>query len=182
MICQECQERPATLHFTKILNGEKTELHYCEKCAQEKGEMFMFDGEPGFSINNLLAGLFSYDPIFQQTKQETLPRNDILQCENCKMTFKQFLNVGKFGCSHCYETFKEQLTPILKRLHSGNYEHQGKIPKRIGGSIHIKKQIQQFRTDLQVAIQNEEFERAAEIRDQVRALEAQLLSEGGEAQ
>lgn len=181
MICQECQEHPATLHFTKIINGEKTELHYCEKCAQENGEMFMFDGEPGLSINNLLAGLFNFDPIFQQAKQETIPRNDILQCENCKMTFKQFLNVGKFGCAHCYDTFKDQLTPILKRLHSGNFEHHGKIPKRIGGSIHIKKQIKQLRSELQDAIQSEEFEKAADIRDQVRALEAQLHLEGGEA-
>jgi protein arginine kinase activator len=181
MICQECQERPATLHFTKIINGEKTELHYCERCAQEKGEMFMFNGDPGFSINNLLAGLFSYDPIFQQTKQETTPRNEVLQCDNCKMTFKQFLNIGKFGCAHCYETFNEQLNPILKRLHSGNYEHHGKVPKRIGGSIHIKKQIKQYRLDLQTAIHNEEFETAAEIRDKIRALEAELQFEGGEA-
>ncbi|MBS4175742.1 UvrB/UvrC motif-containing protein [Bacillus sp. FJAT-49736] len=179
MICQVCQERPATLHFTKIINGEKTELHYCDICAQEKGEMFMFDGEPGFSINNLLAGLFNYDSTFQQSKQETIPRDNIIQCDHCKMTFKQFLNVGKFGCSHCYETFKDQLTPILKRLHSGNYEHHGKVPKRIGGSIHIKKQIQLFRDQLQTAIMQEEFEEAAEIRDKIRALEAQLQLEGG---
>lgn len=180
MICQVCNERPATLHFTKIINGEKTEFHYCDVCAQEKGEMFMLDGNSGFSINNLLAGLLSFDPAFQQAKQDSIPRNEVLQCNHCKMTFKQFVNVGRFGCTHCYETFGERLVPILKRLHSGNNEHQGKVPERIGGTIHLKRKIQQLKLDLKTAIDNEEFEKAAEIRDEVRALDASLLNEGSE--
>ena len=67
MICQECNQRPATLHFTKIINGEKEQFHFCEKCAQEKGELYMFNNTSGFSINNLLAGLFNIDPSIQQT-------------------------------------------------------------------------------------------------------------------
>lgn len=31
MMCQECGQRPATLHFTKIVNGDKTEFHLCER-------------------------------------------------------------------------------------------------------------------------------------------------------
>jgi len=69
MICQECNQRPAALHFTKIINGEKTEVHLCEKCAQEKGEMFIFNGESGFAFNNLLAGLLNIDPTFQKPSQ-----------------------------------------------------------------------------------------------------------------
>ncbi|MGE6260843.1 UvrB/UvrC motif-containing protein [Heyndrickxia sporothermodurans] len=180
MICQECNERPATLHFTKIINGEKTEFHYCDKCAQEKGEMFMFEGEPGFSINNLIAGLLNFDPVFQQTKQETIQKNEVLQCPHCKMTFNQFVNIGRFGCATCYDTFNNRLQSIIKRLHSGNIEHHGKVPKRIGGKVHIKRQIQQLKSDLQLAIKNEEFEKAAEIRDQVRSLEGSLLNGGGE--
>src|SRR5690606_40848263 len=63
MICQECNQRPATLHFTKIINGEKTEVHVCEHCAHEKSEMFMFPGTSGFSIDNLLAGLLQFEPL-----------------------------------------------------------------------------------------------------------------------
>ena len=65
MICQECNQRPATLHFTKIMNGEKEEFHLCEKCAQEKGECIYINNTSGFSINNLLAGLFNIEPNFQ---------------------------------------------------------------------------------------------------------------------
>lgn len=66
MICQECNKRPATLHFTKIINGEKEQFHFCEQCAQEKGELYMFNNTSGFSINNLLAGLFNIDASIQQ--------------------------------------------------------------------------------------------------------------------
>ena len=173
MICQECNQRPATLHFTKIINGEKTEVHICEHCAQEKSEMFMFPGTSGFSIDNLLAGLLQFEPL-AGSKQNAFQQNEILQCSNCKMTFQQFAKVGRFGCSHCYPTFEKQLTPILKRLHSGNTHHTGKIPKRIGGSFYIRKEIEQLKHKMQEYISLEEFEKAAEVRDHVRALEKKL--------
>jgi len=180
MICQECNQRPAALHFTKIINGEKTEVHLCEKCAQEKGDMFIFNGGSGFAFNNLLAGLLNIDPTFQKSDQNPFQQEEILQCNQCAMTFSQFLKVGRFGCAHCYETFKDQLKPVLRRLHSGNWSHSGKIPKRIGGGIHLKKQIEELKSNLKESISQEEFERAAVIRDEIRTLEKNLAEEGGE--
>jgi protein arginine kinase activator len=182
MICQECNERPATLHFTKVVNGEKTEVHLCEQCAQDKGDKFMFDSSPGFSVNNLLAGLLNISPALKQAKTSEIPQQEILQCEKCNMTFQQFINVGRFGCSHCYETFQSQLDPILKRVHSGNVEHHGKVPERMGGAIHLKKRILKLRTDLQALIENEEFEQAAKIRDEIRSLEKEVKNEGGDTE
>lgn len=181
MICQECNQRPATLHFTKILNGEKAEYHLCEKCAQEKGDMFMLSGAPGFSINNLLAGLLNMDSAFQTAKQDPFKQEEVLQCDQCSMTFQQFIKVGRFGCANCYQAFSGQLEPILRRLHSGNSAHHGKIPARIGGSIHIRKSIEELKQSLKDSISREEFERAAEIRDEIRLLESKLDSghEGG---
>ncbi|WP_423800317.1 UvrB/UvrC motif-containing protein [Neobacillus sp. SAB-20_R2A] len=182
MICQECNQRPAALHFTKIINGEKTEVHLCEKCAQEKGDMFIFNGESGFSFNNLLAGLLNFDPAFQQPTESPFQQAEILQCHHCSMTFPQFLKVGRFGCSHCYETFKEQLKPVLRRLHGGNWTHNGKIPKRVGGAIYLRKQIDELKNLLRESIIHEEFEKAATIRDEIRQLEKKLAAghEGGE--
>lgn len=182
MICQECNQRPATLHFTKIMNGEKTEVHLCEKCAQEKGELFMINTASGFSINNLLAGLLNIDPSFQHTTQNAFQQEEVLQCDGCSMTFPQFVNIGRFGCAQCYEAFKEPLKPILKRLHSGNWNHNGKIPKRMGGTIHLRKQLEDLKLHLRDLIANEKFEIAAEIRDEIRSLTTQLNEnrEGGE--
>ncbi|RDI39040.1 UvrB/UvrC motif-containing protein [Falsibacillus pallidus] len=179
MICQECNERPATLHFTKIINGQKTEFHLCEKCAQDKGESFLFGDSSGFSINNLLAGLFSSDNIFQKEKQ-TLPKNEVVQCERCSMTLPQFINIGRFGCPNCYHAFRNHLDSILKRLHSGNTAHHGKIPERMGGSIHTKKQIHVLKEEMKAFIETEEFEKAAELRDEIRSLE-KSLKQGGES-
>ena len=179
MICQECNQRPATLHFTKIINGEKGEFHLCEKCAQEKGEMFMFNSS-GFSINNLLAGLFKMEPSFQQqTQKDPFEKEEILQCDHCSMTFPQFVKVGKFGCSHCYSAFREQLVPIFKRLHGGNFTHKGKIPQRIGGTMHIKKNIEELKAQLKELISKEEFEKAAIVRDEIRLLDQKLDETAG---
>lgn len=182
MKCQECQEREATLHFTQVNNGEKTVLHLCEKCAQEKGEAFIVN-TGGFSINNLLAGLFNLQNNFQPAKQAQAPlyKEDSLRCDECSMTYEQFVKIGRFGCANCYETFKGQLNPIIRRLHSGNWTHNGKIPRRIGGSLHVRKNIENLKQTIQELISREEFEKAAEIRDQIRSLEKQLerSNEGG---
>lgn len=182
MICQECNQRPATLHFTKIMNGEKTEIHLCEKCAHEKGEMFMMNGTSAFPIHNLLAGLLNVDHSFPKPKQDAFQQNEILQCNQCQMSFPQFVKVGRFGCSNCYKAFKDQLKPILRRLHSGNWSHNGKIPKKIGGSIRLRKELEDKKLRLKELIFKEEFESAAIIRDEIRSLEKQLNAdhEGGE--
>lgn len=182
MICQECNQRPATLHFTKIINGEKTEFHLCDLCAHEKGEMFLLNGAPGFSINNLLSGLLNIEPKFTPSPHNAFQPQDILQCNECSMTFQEFMKLGRFGCSNCYETFKEQLIPLLKRVHSGNTNHRGKIPKRIGGSIQLRKTIEDLKQAIKDLIENEEFEKAAEVRDEIRSLESKMVEshEGGE--
>ena len=179
MICQECNQKPATLHFTKIVNGEKTEIHLCEKCAQEKGESFMLNGGSGFTFTNLLAGLLNIEPSFQQSNQDPFQPEEILQCEQCSMTYPQFVKMGRFGCSHCYQTFKEQLTPVLRRLHGGNSAHRGKIPKRAGGDLHIRKNVEKLKSTLKQLIAHEEFESAAQIRDEIRSLEKRIVK-GGE--
>ena len=106
----------------------------------------------------------------------------VAQCPQCSMSFPQFVKVGRFGCATCYDAFREQLTPIVKRLHSGNSMHNGKIPKRVGGDLHVRKTIDQLKQTMKSLISAEEFEKAAETRDQIRELERKLSAgqEGGE--
>lgn len=167
MLCQECGKRPSSLHFTKIVNGEKTEFHICEACAREKGEI---PGSPnGFSIHSLLSGILDFDPMMGKGISDLKPQESI-RCSSCGMTYTQFSKIGRFGCSECYTTFGNRLNPLIKRIH-GNVAHSGKIPKRSGGRIQIKRHLEQLRLDLQQAITSEEFERAAQIRDNIRELE-----------
>ena len=157
------------------MNGEKTEIHLCEQCAQENGYTSFFQSKKSsFSFHNLLAGLLHVEePAFEKETNGT-SNTDPLQCSKCNMTYSKFAKTGRFGCSSCYETFTEQLQPMLKRLHGGHTSHNGKIPNRIGGNIHLKKELDELKLKLQECIQQEEFEQAAELRDKIRSLENQL--------
>ncbi|WP_055105041.1 UvrB/UvrC motif-containing protein [Paenibacillus ihumii] len=172
MHCQECGKRPATLHFTKIVNGEKTEFHICEACAREKGELIP-GTSGGFSIHNLLSGLLDFTPG-SHTQGSKAPEN--LRCEECGLTYSQFSKIGRFGCSSCYKYFNGRLDPLFKRVH-GNTVHVGKVPKRVGGHIQVKRKLDDLRRELQYRIHQEEFEEAAALRDQIRELEKKISEE-----
>lgn len=174
MLCQECGKRPATLHFTKIVNGEKTEFHFCETCAREKGELIPGTSN-GFSIHSLLSGLLDLDPAGKGQNPGAKTAQS-LRCEECGMTYSQFSKLGRFGCSSCYKYFSDRLDPLFKRVHGGT-SHVGKVPKRSGGRIQIKRQIDELKKELQMRIVQEEFETAAEIRDQIRELEKSIAQE-----
>ncbi|GAB6992528.1 UvrB/UvrC motif-containing protein [Paenibacillus pini] len=171
MLCQECGKRPATLHFTKIVNGEKTEFHFCESCAREKGEMIP-GTSGGFSIHSLLSGLLDIETMGKNATGAT-KASQTLRCEECGMTYSQFSKIGRFGCSSCYKYFDDRLDPLFKRVH-GSLVHVGKVPKRGGGRIQVKRKIDDLKQELQQRIQQEEFEEAAELRDQIRNLEKEI--------
>lgn len=172
MQCQECGKKPATLHFTKIVNGEKTEIHLCDSCAREKGE-FIPGTANGFSIHNLISGLLDFDPKSPSPLNSV---NKAIHCEECGMTYTQFSKMGRFGCSSCYNHFAERLDPLLRRIH-GNTSHVGKIPKRSAGHIQAQREIEQLKKELLALIEREEFEKAASIRDEIRQLEKKRLAE-----
>lgn len=174
MLCQECGKRPATLHFTKIINGEKTEFRICEECAREKGEVIP-GTSGGFSIHNLLSGFLDFNPNGLNPKSNHSHHQN-LRCESCGLTYAQFSKIGRFGCSSCYKYFNSHLDPLFKRVH-GNTVHVGKIPKRAGKHIQTKRQIEDLRQNLQTCIHQEEFEEAAAIRDQIRELEKNICTE-----
>lgn len=182
MLCQECNERPATLQFTKVINGKKTEVNLCEHCAGEKGDIFMLHDGGNLSFNNLLAGLLNMGLGMTSTKTNPGFGGEQIECPQCHLTYREFVNSGRFGCRQCYGTFAPYLEPVLSRLHGGNVNHTGKIPKRAGGTLHIRKQINNLKADLQMLIEQEEFEKAVHVRDEIRTLEKEIEAasqEGG---
>ncbi|MBD2848200.1 UvrB/UvrC motif-containing protein [Paenibacillus sp. IB182496] len=170
MLCQECGNKPATLHFTKIVNGEKTEFHICESCAREKGEMLP-GTSGGFSIHSLLSGLMDFEK--SGPSSSIGPKPQTLRCEDCGLTYTQFSKIGRFGCSSCYRYFAGRLDPLFKRVH-GNTVHVGKIPKRSGGEIQDRRELDRLKQELHQRIEMEEFEDAASLRDRIRELERKL--------
>ncbi len=170
MLCQNCQQRPATVHLTKIINFAKTEMHLCEVCAKTAGNELGIIFGTNFTFQNLIAGLLG-DSSLELDQQPSIGRE--LSCQNCGLPFSDFKNTGLLGCGECYRHFKTGLDPLLKKVH-GSIAHVGKVPRRTGGKVRIKKEIQDLRNQLQHAVHKEDYEQAANLRDKIRQLEKEL--------
>lgn len=166
MLCDTCRKRPASVHLTEITNNQKVEKHLCEQCAQVIGEnSFCVDQE--FTVQDLLKGMFKL-----AISEASQPKAEVT-CSNCGLTYADFSRNGKIGCSVCYSDFGRRLEPLLRRIH-GNNTHTGKIPKRAGVQLEVKQRLKQLRKKLEQHVSLEEYEQAAKIRDEVRAIEDEL--------
>ncbi|NLW10364.1 MAG: hypothetical protein GX036_11000 [Firmicutes bacterium] len=178
MWCEQCKERPATVHITKVINNHKTEKHLCEVCAQTSGSDLGFLFEPSFSFQKLLTGLLEGEMGMEEAlAPSTMTRGR--GCPVCGLTFSDFRRIGRLGCGDCYTEFGTGLDPLLRRIH-GSTVHNGKAPKRTGGAIRVKKEIEQLRKKLKEAIQREAYEEAAKLRDEIRAKEKNMKEENNE--
>ncbi|HZK57616.1 MAG TPA: UvrB/UvrC motif-containing protein [Clostridia bacterium] len=169
MLCENCNIREATVHKTKIVNGVKEEIHLCEECAKES-EIFNF--EDNFSIHSFLSSLLegSISPNI------TIEGDQGRKCPQCGSTYNDFKRSGKLGCSVCYSTFNNMLAPLIKRI-QGNNVHAGKIPRKSGSLIKLRKEIKSLRDQLQQLVETEEFEEAARVRDEIKELEEKASNE-----
>jgi protein arginine kinase activator len=167
MICERCHERTATVHVTKIVNGEKTGYHLCEHCAKEQGEILNpFVAGNAFDFNKLLSGLLNMESSPGYASVQTAN----VRCGTCGMTYSQFTQLGRFGCPDCYDSFATRLDPLLRRIQTGN-THSGKVPAKSGDQFQHQRQLESLRRSLGQAVAEENFERAAELRDEIRAME-----------
>jgi protein arginine kinase activator len=174
MLCERCGQRPATVHFTEIANGQKQDTHLCEVCAREiQPQGFGF--APQLMLHNFLAGLLNHE---LGGTGYNIPEATGKNCEKCGMAEGQFIRQGLLGCGDCYPHFEEKLLPLLRRIH-GNTRHTGKVPERTGGRARLVKEVERMKSQLREVVAREEFERAAQLRDQIRQME-KSLAEGSE--
>lgn len=163
MVCDACKQQQATVHLTEIVNEQMTELHLCEACANQKGAQV----ESHFGLSDLLAGLAEVGKT-AESEEGVVEK----ACPNCGMTYQDFRKVGRLGCATCYTTFKRNLANLLKRIH-GAPHHVGKAPGRLVQAPEEKHELAELRHRLEQAIEMEEFEQAARLRDQIREMEEQ---------
>lgn len=163
MICDICGKSEATVHLTEIVNDKMTKLHLCEGCAKEKGA----EMEEHFGMSDLLAGLADLSANVEPGAISQA------KCDVCGFSYQDFKKVGRLGCGDCYEAFKKQLDPLLKRIHGAN-RHIGKVPLMAGKDVkenRAMQDMQSMKIRLEKAIAAEEFEEAAKLRDAIRKLE-----------
>jgi protein arginine kinase activator len=162
MLCQRCKKQSATVHLTEIVKSEKREKHLCEKCAAEEG-VTMKQHVP---LNELLTSFL----VAQAGAQELVN----LTCPDCGMTFVEYRNHGLLGCPNDYDVFDKALGPMIQHAHEGGTHHVGKVPRRRASAATTKQtELLRLRRELGVAVQREDYERAAELRDRIQTLETQ---------
>ena len=165
MQCENCGQRPATIHQTIVINGQKRESFLCEVCAQEKAQAGMGQGNfsfPTLAIQDLLAGFLGQLGTAPMGAPAAKPKAEP-RCESCGMTYSQFAEGGRLGCAQCYD----YLEP-----------HTGKAPKRTGGIVRKKRELSGLRQQLQAAVNQENYEEAARLRDAIKTLEGQIQAGG----
>lgn len=160
MVCDVCGKNQATVHLTEIIDDQMNELHLCEDCARHKSSQM----EQQFGLSDLLAGLTEFKKGAEEKEAVSL------KCATCGLTYKDFKKLGRLGCGDCYTSFKKYLGPLLKRIH-GSSIHYGKSPLKPLKDAKGKNTLSDLRVQLQKAIEAEQFEEAARLRDQIKQLE-----------
>lgn len=164
--CRRCT-KPATLHITEIRNGEAQALHLCEGCAKDYLNTVSVAGAPEE------ASAFEAGAIPGGDADQPPDERDSLTCPQCGITFKQFRGQGRLGCPHDYVAFREELVPLIESIH-GELQHVGKVPRHVPGISRKQYDLLKLRTDLKAAVQNEQYEEAARLRDQIQKLEVEM--------
>jgi len=164
MRCQTCKKNEATIHLTEIIDGLRSEMHLCEHCAQEQGIAV----KSHLPINELLSSLLSVQP----TDDELFgPSEKDLSCPHCGFTLDQFTKEAVLGCSYDYEVFEKSLLPLIKKAHDGKTTHCGKVPSKTPENAKKQIELLNLRQQLDNAVQNEDYELAAKLRDKIKQSE-----------
>jgi protein arginine kinase activator len=157
--CDKC-DRPATVHMTEIVGGDKLEKHLCEQCAAAEGIAITAN----IPISKLLKD------FVLQTSDQADPE---MTCDVCGMTLAEFRQHGHLGCPNDYDAFEPAMGDLLERAHDGATQHVGKVPSRAGTDQKKQNALLRLRADLKKAVQAEQYEEAAALRDRIKEMETE---------
>lgn len=153
------------MHLTQVVDGVVKKVHMCENCAAESG----FDIQGPVSITDILLGMGGEQTPVRRSSTER-------ECPRCLMKRSDFKKSGRLGCPECYGIFSEDLTPLVKAMHRSQ-QHSGKVPSGEGERARLTAVIAQTQMELDQAVAEEAFEKAAAIRDTLQGLRDQLEQE-----
>jgi protein arginine kinase activator len=168
VLCQVCKTRPAKVHYTEIVNHNMVVMNLCLECAEEKGIDVQKGGNYG--LGDLVAGLID------TAVDADAERISKVRCPTCGYQYSDFKRIGRLGCPDCYDAFEAQLVPVLRHVH-GSTQHAGKKAAARSERMALRERVAALREDLALAIRAEDYEHAASIRDEIRALEARVEGE-----
>lgn len=160
MLCQNCNRNDATAHLKRILNGEAAEVHLCSSCALALGVQ---DAVSAFSVFGDMQG------SVLSSGNTVRISNKVLRCDTCGFVFEDIMRAGMPGCPDCYRVFSRRLRPVITKIH-GRGHYLGKIPASSDEEIKRDKIIDELKERLNRAIDEQNFELAAVLRDEIKKL------------
>ena len=153
------------MHITELRDGTVQELHLCESCAQQ---YLRSEGSDDVSEE---VGSFA-EKLAELASDEDIDELNQLTCPNCGISFREFRSQGRLGCPHDYIVFKHELMPLLENIH-GETQHTGKFPKCAPDDSQQQFRMIKLRQELRTAVEDEAYEDAARLRDEIQTLETQ---------
>lgn len=164
MKCENCQTNEAVIHVSKGTGFQKHDRYLCESCANASFDVHLSQHENHSNIHQLLKALSN----MQRKQYRDRP---IKRCETCGSTVDAILKRAKFGCADCYRTFPDTTREIVARVQANQVTHVGKVPEEALAHLKVKQQIDSLKTELEVLVEQQNFEEAVIVRDKIRALE-----------
>lgn len=193
MLCEKCKKNEANYYYRENVNGVEKEYHLCGECAKEleqNGEIKQFG--MNFAKDNILNSFFGLDGInsvfgslfapassASANGQNGLKNPEKRKCSLCGASFDELAREGKAGCPKCYDTFAAELEESIRRIH-GRSSHTGHAPIKFREKNEAIKKLKELESQLKTEISNENYERAAELRDEIRALKNSNEGESAE--
>lgn len=170
MLCQKCKKNQANVHLVKLVNGEKSDVWLCEECARKISDISL--GIPMTSMNNesfqnIISGFFDSFDKKKETQKEL--KMDVI-CPNCGMRFSKFKKTFEVGCEECYSSFRDLIDEEIKKV-QGSTIHIGKMPLNITRNEERQLSIDELKDQLNKAVMEEAYERAAILRDKIKSLQ-----------
>ena len=166
MLCQACKKAKATVRYSTTASNKKVEKYFCQKCAEKSGMSNPLGNIPEL-FGHIMAGILGEALASKQVSGKKHKRGPT--CPSCGLSFAQFEERGKVGCAQCYRAFAGEMKILLRRLH-GSSQHKGRMPRKLAPAV-TTVNLPRLRRELQEAILQERFERAAELRNIIRAAE-----------
>lgn len=158
--CQRCNEARATVHITDTV-PQKSERHLCEDCAAKEGIIIKQHHQ---TTNAILQQFLKHKSGLAAVEERA--------CPSCGMTLREFQTKGLLGCPKDYEVFRNWLMPLIERAHGGGTQHVGRSPVTSEKTRHRQEGLRRLRRELQEAVDHENYEQAARVRDQIQSLES----------
>jgi len=180
ILCDKCQSKRATVTLTRIKNGKVVEMHLCQQCASDVSPFQKKLAEAQNDIGQILASLLGQKKaVIQKVQEAHLEEQKVpsLNCKVCGLPFSTYRKTMFLGCPGCYDSFEEHLIVDLRRIHGATRHIKITSDKRDEDVAEKDSGVRQYTLEelnnlLRVAIEEERFEDAARLRDEIKSIKS----------